>query len=45
MTLAKWTQSVEAAKIKLGRDPKTFTRIEGKLLKEAQKIYSILMIK
>ena len=44
MTLSKWEDSVKVAKIKLGIDPKKFTRVQGKLLKEAQAIYSILMI-
>jgi hypothetical protein len=44
MTLAKWNESVKVAKIKLGLDPKKFTRVQGKLLKEAQAIYSILLM-
>ena len=44
MTLTKWNESVKVAKIKLGLDPKKFTRIQGKLLKEAQAIYSILLM-
>jgi hypothetical protein len=44
MTLSKWEDSVKIAKIKLGLDPKGFTRIQGKLLKEAQKVYSILLL-
>jgi len=44
MTLAKWGESVKVAKIKLGIDPKKFTRVQGKLLKEAQAIYSILLL-
>ena len=44
MTLAKWEESVKVAKIKLGLDPKKFTRVQGKLLKEAQAIYSILLM-
>jgi hypothetical protein len=44
MTLSKWEESVKVAKIKLGMDPKKFTRIQGKLLKEAQAIYSILLM-
>jgi hypothetical protein len=44
MSLSKWEDSVKMAKIKLGIDPKKFTRIEGKLLKEAQAIYSILLL-
>jgi len=43
MTLAKWDASVKVAKIKLGIDPKKFTRVQGKLLKEAQAVYSILL--
>jgi hypothetical protein len=44
MTLAKWDESVRVAKIKLGLDPKKFTRVQGKLLKEAQAVYSILLL-
>ena len=44
MTLTKWNESVRLAKIKLGKDPKRFTRVQGKLLKEAQIIYHILLI-
>jgi hypothetical protein len=44
MTLSKWEDSVKVAKIKLGIDPKKFTKVQGKLLKEAQKIYSILLL-
>ncbi len=43
MTLTQWSESVKVAKIKLGLDPKKFTRVDGKLLKEAQAIYSILL--
>jgi len=35
---------VKIAKLKLGIDPKRFTRVQGKLLKEAQKVYSILLL-
>jgi len=45
MTLAKWRDSVLVAKIKLGMDPNKFTRVEGKLLKEAQAVYHIMMAK
>ena len=45
MTLAKWDESVRLAKIKLGLDPKEFTKIQGKLLKEAQIIYHLLLLK
>ena len=44
MTLAKWDESVRLAKIKLGLDPKRFTKIQGKLLKESQIIYHILLL-
>jgi len=44
MTLKKWEQAVKLAKIKLKMNPKKFTRIDGELLKEAQAIYSILLI-
>ncbi len=44
MSLSKWEDSVKIAKIKLGMNPKKFTRVEGKLLKEAQAIYSILLL-
>ena len=44
MTLSKWNESVKVAKIKLCLDPKKFTRVQGKLLKEAQAIYSILLL-
>ena len=44
MTLTKWNESVRLAKIKLGLDPKRFTKIQGKLLKEAQIIYHILLL-
>jgi hypothetical protein len=43
MTLTLWEEAVSIAKIKLKRDTKTFTRIDGDLLKEAQTIYSILI--
>ena len=39
MTLAKWKESVEMAKIKMNMDPNSFVVIKDKLLKEAQKIY------
>lgn len=44
MTLTTWNESVRLAKIKLGKDPKEFTKIQGKLLKEAQIIYHILLL-
>lgn len=43
MTLAKWEESVRLAKIKNNVDPNSFTVIKGKLLKEAQKIYIMLL--
>ena len=44
MTLTQWSESVKIAKIKLGLDPKKYTKVQGKLLKEAQAIYSILLM-
>lgn len=44
MTLASWDESVRLAKLKLGLDPKGFIKIQGKLLKEAQIIYHILLL-
>jgi hypothetical protein len=44
MTLTKWDKSIRIAKIKMGLNPSTFTKIQGKLLKESQKIYQILLI-
>lgn len=43
MTLAKWEEAVRIAKIKLKEDPNNFTMIKGKLLKEAQTIYLMLI--
>lgn len=43
MTLAKWDESVRIAKIKMNVDPNSFTVVKGKLLKEAQKIYMMLL--
>ena len=45
MTLSKWQESVKIAKLKLKMDPKKFVKVTGELLKEAQKVYSILLIK
>jgi hypothetical protein len=45
MSLSKWEESVKVAKIKYSIDPKKFTRVQGKLLKEAQKVYSIMLLK
>ena len=44
MTLAKWNESVRLAKIKLGLDPKSFTKVQGKLLREAQIMYHLLLL-
>lgn len=44
MTLENWDESVRLAKIKLGKNPQAYTRIQGKLLKEAQTIYHILLL-
>tara|TARA_B100000401_G_C52809348_1_gene722846 strand:+ start:1829 stop:1975 length:147 start_codon:yes stop_codon:yes gene_type:complete len=44
MTLAKWDESVRIAKVKLGLDPKSYIMIKGKLLKEAQAIYQMLIL-
>ena len=44
MTLAKWDESVRIAKIKMGLDPKSYIVINGKLLKEAQAIYQLLIL-
>ena len=44
MTLKTWDESVKLAKIKLGLDPKSFTKIQGKLLREAQIIYHLLLL-
>jgi hypothetical protein len=43
MTLAKWDEAVRVAKIRLNEDPNSFTMIQGKLLKEAQMIYLLLL--
>ena len=44
MSLTKWTQADILAKIKQGINPKRFMMIRGKLLKEAQAIYQLLII-
>ena len=44
MTLQKWGESVRLAKIKLGYKPDEYSVIEGKLLKEAQSIYHVLLM-
>lgn len=43
MTLAKWDISVRIAKIRMNDDPNSFTLVKGKLLKEAQMIYQLLL--
>ena len=45
MTLELWKYSVKKAKQRLNVDQSKFTRIQGKLLKEAQAIYHILLTK
>jgi|TARA_X000000368_G_scaffold362608_1_gene307360 uncharacterized Fe-S cluster-containing MiaB family protein len=44
MTLAKWDESIRIAKIKLGLNPKSYIMIKGKLLREAQAIYQMLIL-
>jgi hypothetical protein len=44
MTLTLWNESVRMAKIKAGMNPKSFVRLQGKLLKNAQAIYHILLL-
>jgi|TARA_X000001036_G_scaffold1686_1_gene1428 uncharacterized Fe-S cluster-containing MiaB family protein len=44
MTLAKWNESIRIAKIKMGLDPKSYIMIKGKLLREAQAIYQMLIL-
>jgi len=44
MSLAKWSQAVRMAKIKQGLDPDKYVMLKGKLLKEAQAIYQLLII-
>ena len=44
MTLTKWNESIRIAKIKMGLDPKSYIMIKGKLLKEAQAIYQMLIL-
>jgi len=43
MTLSTWDEAVRVAKIRLGEDPNSFTLVKGKLLKEAQKIYYLMI--
>jgi len=44
MSLTKWSQAVKMAKIKQGVDPNKYVMLKGKLLKEAQAIYQLLLI-
>tara|TARA_B000000557_G_scaffold49478_1_gene37881 strand:+ start:37 stop:183 length:147 start_codon:yes stop_codon:yes gene_type:complete len=44
MTLAKWDESIRIAKVKMGLDPNSYIMIKGKLLKEAQAIYQMLIL-
>jgi|TARA_B110000977_G_scaffold29015_2_gene37553 hypothetical protein len=43
MTLAKWDEAVRVAKLKLKIDPNKYGLVKGKLLKEAQMIFKILL--
>ena len=45
MTIALWNHSVKKAKDRLNMDRSAFVLIQGKLLKEAQGIYHILLSK
>ena len=45
MTLAKWDESIRIAKIKLGLNPKSYIMIKGNILREAQAIYQMLILK
>jgi|TARA_R110000803_G_scaffold20072_4_gene51909 hypothetical protein len=45
MTVELWNYSVRKAKERLNVDRSKFMRIQGKLLKEAQGIYHILLTK
>ena len=44
MSLTKWSQAVKLAKIKQGIKPDKYVMLRGKLLKEAQAIYQLLLI-
>ena len=41
---SKWNEAVRLAKIHLGKNPDSFTRIQGKLLRHAQIIYHFMLI-
>ena len=43
MTLAKWDEAVRVEKIKLKIDPNDYGIVKGRLLKEAQMIFKILL--
>ena len=43
MKLAKWDEAVRVGKIKLKMDPNDYGIVKGKLLKEAQMIFKILL--
>jgi hypothetical protein len=45
MSLKDWNYSVSQAKKRLGISPEKFTRIQGRLLREAQTIYHIILMK
>jgi hypothetical protein len=44
MSLSKWNESVRLAKIKHGLNPTSYMELKGKLLKEAQAIYQLLIL-
>ena len=44
VSLALWFESIRVAKMNLGKDPKEFMKIQGKLLAEAQKVYHLLLL-
>jgi hypothetical protein len=44
MTLSKWNEAVRLAKIKQGFNPSSYMELKGKVLKEAQAIYQILLL-
>lgn len=44
MTIALWSEAVRLAKLKHGKDPSSFMRVQGKLLTDAQAIYHVLQV-
>lgn len=40
----QWNEAVRLSKIHLGKNPESFVRIQGKLLKNAQIIYNFLLL-